>query len=55
MGSPHFEDAQRPRLPRQNLAAREESTGQSSGWLILTCSVDGVRLQLRFGANMDLI
>jgi hypothetical protein len=55
MGSPYLEDAQRPLLTRRNLTTNEESAGQSGGWLILTYSVGGVRLLVRFGADMDLI
>jgi hypothetical protein len=36
MRPPHLEDASRPLLPRQNLAADEEWASQTSGWLILT-------------------
>jgi hypothetical protein len=46
---PHLENAQRPLLPRWNLAASEESTGQSSGSLILLHDfVDGVGLLMVF-------
>jgi hypothetical protein len=48
MGSPHLEDTQRPLLCHRNLAADEESTSHRSGWLILTCSVGGVRLSVAF-------
>ena len=49
MGSPRAKDARRPLLPRRNLAAGEESTGQTAGRLILTGPVRGVWRGIGFG------
>jgi hypothetical protein len=53
MGSPHAKDPHRPLLPRRNLAAGEESAGQTSDQPILTLALGG-RGGRELGSRLDL-